>query len=125
VTKTIDGLLKLVYPDPEMGVDDGGIQWATRLALECRRRVKEQQKRIGRAEFANTAFSYFLDEGAERFVSADDFPGEGHSSIEELPEAPPKEKRATRTFATGDVIDDRFEVRGRLGQGGFSTVYRV
>jgi len=34
-----------------------------RLALEVRRRVKEQQKRIGAAEFRNTHFSYTL--GAE------------------------------------------------------------
>ena len=37
--------------------------------LECRRRVKEQQKRIGSAEFRNTQFSYTLGEdGVEKFV---------------------------------------------------------
>jgi ATP-dependent Lon protease len=41
-----------------------------RLALECRRRVKEQQKRIGAAEFRNTHFSYVLGlDGVEKFVS--------------------------------------------------------
>ena len=40
-----------------------------RLALECRRRVKEQQKRIGSAEFRNTQFSYTMGEdGVEKFV---------------------------------------------------------
>jgi ATP-dependent Lon protease len=40
------------------------------LALEVRRRVKEQQKRIGAAEFRNTHFSYTLGaEGVEKFVS--------------------------------------------------------
>ena len=40
-----------------------------RLALECRRRVKEQQKRIGAAEFRNTQFSYTMgDDGVEKFV---------------------------------------------------------
>ena len=41
-----------------------------RLALECRRRVKEQQKRIGSAEFRNTQFSYTMGEdGVEKFVA--------------------------------------------------------
>jgi uncharacterized protein (TIGR02653 family) len=120
VTKTIDGLLKLVQPDPETPVEHVEIEWASRLALECRRRVKEQQKRIGQAEFANTAFSYFLDEGPETFVSADDFRGE------EASETPSKKpRRPTRTFTEGDLVDGRFEVRARLGEGGFSTVYRV
>jgi ATP-dependent Lon protease len=69
VNLTLDGLLKLIYPDPDAAIADEQIEWALRLALECRRRVKEQQKRIGRAEFSNTQFSYFLGETAvERFV---------------------------------------------------------
>src|SRR5437773_73530 len=47
VQKTVSGLLKLLYPNPEAAVPDEALEWATRLALECRRRVKEQQKRIG------------------------------------------------------------------------------
>jgi ATP-dependent Lon protease len=36
--------------------------------MECRRRVKEQQKRIGSAEFRNTQFSYSMgDDGVEKF----------------------------------------------------------
>jgi ATP-dependent Lon protease len=39
-------------------------------ALECRRRVKEQQKRIGSAEFRNTHFSYRLGEDdVEQFIT--------------------------------------------------------
>jgi len=70
VNKTVSGLLKLLYPDPEMPIDDDDLEWALRLALECRRRVKEQQKRIGAAEFRNTHFSYVLGlDGVEKFVS--------------------------------------------------------
>ncbi len=70
VNKTISALLKLLYPDPQMEVDDDDLEWAVRLALETRRRVKEQQKRIGSAEFRNTHFSYVLGtEGVEKFVS--------------------------------------------------------
>lgn len=69
VNKTVNGLLKLLYPDREMVIADEDLEWAVRLALECRRRIKEQQKRIGSAEFRTTHFSYQMGEdGIERFV---------------------------------------------------------
>lgn len=70
VNKTVSGLLKLMYPSPDMPVSDEDLEWAVRLALEVRRRVKEQQKRVGAAEFRNTHFSYFIgDDGVEKFVA--------------------------------------------------------
>jgi ATP-dependent Lon protease len=60
VNKTISGLLKLIHPGQDAQVSDEDLEWAVRLALEVRRRVKEQQKRIGAAEFRNTHFSYLL-----------------------------------------------------------------
>lgn len=70
VNKTVSGLLKLMYPDPEHQVSDEDLEWAVRLGLEVRRRVKEQQKRIGAAEFRNTHFSYTIgDDGVEKFVA--------------------------------------------------------
>ncbi|MGI8483698.1 MAG: BREX system Lon protease-like protein BrxL, partial [Thermomicrobiales bacterium] len=70
VHKTINGLLKLLSPDSSMPVSDADLEWAVRLALECRRRIKEQQKRIGSAEFRNTQFSFQLGvDGIEQFVS--------------------------------------------------------
>ena len=69
VQKTVSGLLKLLHPDPEEEVPDESLEWAVRQGLESRRRVKEQQKRIGSAEFRNTQFSYHLgNDGVERFV---------------------------------------------------------
>ncbi len=70
VNKTVSGLLKLLYPGGNEGIPDEDLEWAVRIALESRRRVKEQQKRIGAAEFRNTHFSYVLgNEGVEKFVS--------------------------------------------------------
>ena len=70
VNKTISGLLKLLYPDPGMPVSDEDLEWMARLALESRRRVKEQQKRVFKSEFRNTHFSYTLGvDGVEQFVS--------------------------------------------------------
>lgn len=79
VQKTINGLLKLLYPDPAMSPNDEDLEWAVRLALECRRRIKEQQKRIGSAEFRNTQFSFQLgNDGIEQFVSTPELQsGEG------------------------------------------------
>jgi ATP-dependent Lon protease len=69
VNKTISALLKLLYPGESEPVSDEDLEWAVRLALESRRRVKEQQKRIGAAEFRNTHFSYVMGEdGVEKFV---------------------------------------------------------
>jgi ATP-dependent Lon protease len=70
VNKTVSGLLKLLHPNSDAEVSDDDLEWAVRLALEVRRRVKEQQKRIGAAEFRNTHFSYTLGaEGVEKFVT--------------------------------------------------------
>lgn len=40
VNKTVSGLLKLLYPDPEMPVPDEELEEMVRVALEVRRRVK-------------------------------------------------------------------------------------
>ncbi|KAF5039073.1 putative ATP-dependent Lon protease [anaerobic digester metagenome] len=86
VLKTIDGLLKLLYPSTEMEIPDEDLEWATRLALECRRRVKEQQKRIGSAEFRNTMFSYRLGpDGIEQYVATPELHKENTISPEPLP----------------------------------------
>ena len=70
VNKTVNGMLKLLFPDPEMEVSDEDLEWIYRLALESRRRVKEQQKRVFKSEFRNTHFSYTCGpEGVEQFVA--------------------------------------------------------
>lgn len=76
VNKTVSGLLKLLYPG-ECEVTDEDIEWAVHLAMEARRRVKEQQKRIGAAEFRNTHFSYVMGaDGVEKFVSTPELQNE-------------------------------------------------
>ena len=76
VNKTISGLLKLLYPgDGE--IPDEDIEWAVHIAMEARRRVKEQQKRIGAVEFRNTHFSYVMGtDGVEKFVSTPELQSE-------------------------------------------------
>ena len=86
VQKTFSGLIKLVSPNPEAPVADDVIEWALRIALECRRRVKEQQKRIGSAEFRNTQFSYSMGEdGVEKFVATPELYSENSMGSDPLP----------------------------------------
>ena len=76
VNKTVSGLLKLLYPGGGE-VTDADLEWAVRIAMEARRRVKEQQKRIGAAEFRNTHFSYVMGaDGVEKFVSTPELQSE-------------------------------------------------
>ena len=86
VQKTISGLIKLLYPNPATPVSDDDLEWAVRLALECRRRVKEQQKRIGSAEFRNTHFSYQMgSDGVEKFVVTPEIQSEDSIGADPLP----------------------------------------
>jgi ATP-dependent Lon protease len=86
VQKTVSGLSKLMSPNPETPVTDEMLEWAVRLALECRCRVKEQQKCIGSAEFRNTQFSYTIGEdGVEKFVSTPELYSEDSIGSDPLP----------------------------------------
>jgi len=87
VNKTLNGLLKLMQPDNEETISDELLEWAVKIALEYRRRVKEQQKRIGSAEFRNTHFSFRIGEdGVESFVSTPELHSE--NTITEDPQPP-------------------------------------
>jgi ATP-dependent Lon protease len=63
VKKTVSGLIKLMHPDGEYTKED--IKEYVEIALEMRRRVKEQLKRIGGMEFWDTNFSYIDKETQE------------------------------------------------------------
>lgn len=65
VKKTVSGLIKLLHPDGVYTKDD--IRDYLEFALEMRRRVKEQLKRIGGMEFWDTNFSYIDKETQEEF----------------------------------------------------------
>jgi ATP-dependent Lon protease len=67
VRKMVSALVKLIYPDGEFGKEE--VEEILRFALECRRRVKEQLKRIGGMEFYDVNFSYIDNESfAEEYV---------------------------------------------------------
>ncbi len=68
VRRMVDGYLKLIYPDGQFTKDD--LEEVLRLALEMRRRVKEQLKKLGGMEFYDVNFSYIdLESFEERYVT--------------------------------------------------------
>jgi ATP-dependent Lon protease len=86
VNKTVSGLLKLLHPNADEAVPDEDLEWAVRLGLEMRRRVKEQQKRIGSAEFRSTQFSYAMGmDGVEKFVGTPELQSEDSIGPDPLP----------------------------------------
>ena len=68
VRRTVDGLLKLVYPNGEFTKEE--VAEVLEIALEMRRRVKEQLKKLGGMEFYDVNFSYIDNETfEEHYVS--------------------------------------------------------
>ena len=68
VRHTVSGLLKLLYPHEEY--DKEAVRKCLEYALEARRRVKEQLKKIGGMEFYDVHFSYLDQETMEeKFIS--------------------------------------------------------
>lgn len=63
VRKTVSGMMKLIYPHGEYTKED--IEEVVQYALEGRRRVKEQLKKIGGMEFYDVMFSYIDKETLE------------------------------------------------------------
>lgn len=85
VRKTVSGFIKLMHPDGSYTKED--VEEYLAIAIEMRRRVKEQLKRIGGMEFWDTNFSY-IDKATqeETYVSVPE--ERGSNLIEDVPLAP-------------------------------------
>ena len=84
VRKTVSGLIKLLYPHGEFSKDD--VRECLEYALQTRRRVKEQLKKIGGMEFYDVHFSYIDKETLEEhFVAVKE-----QSGGDLIPEGPAK-----------------------------------
>lgn len=76
VRKTVSGLMKLLYPHGQFNKED--VRLCLEYALQVRRRVKEQLKKIGGMEFYDVHFSYIdNDTLEEHFVSVKEQGGGG------------------------------------------------
>ena len=77
VKKTVSGMVKLIYPDGNYTKEN--IEEILRFALEMRRRVKEQLKKIGGMEFYDVNFSYIdIESFGEEYVPV---PEQGGGSL--------------------------------------------
>tara|TARA_Y100000296_G_scaffold42912_1_gene49360 strand:- start:607 stop:2646 length:2040 start_codon:yes stop_codon:yes gene_type:complete len=84
VRKTVSGLLKLLFPHGQFEKED--VRQCLEYALQVRRRVKEQLKKIGGMEFYDVHFSYIDNDSLEEhFVSVKEQGGGGL-----IPEGPGK-----------------------------------
>lgn len=67
VRRTVSGFVKILHPHGQISRED--LAEIVDLAIEGRRRVKEQLKKMGSFEYYQTSFSYQVNEtGEERFV---------------------------------------------------------
>ncbi|EJM7590052.1 protease Lon-related BREX system protein BrxL [Citrobacter freundii] len=84
VRRTVSGLLKLMHPDGAYDKED--VRVCLTYALEVRRRVKEQLKKLGGLEFFDVNFSYIDNESLEEFFVS--VPEQGGSKL--IPAGMPK-----------------------------------
>ena len=118
VRRTVSGLLKLLYPHGDY--DKEAVQRCLEYALELRRRVKEQLKKIGGMEFYDVHFSYIdNDSREEHFVAV---PEQGGGNL--IPEGPLK-PGVLHTVATGSSTSHlglyRLETQTTAGNGKLTT----
>ena len=84
VRRTVSGLIKILHPHGQVTKDD--LEELVQMALEGRRRVKEQLKKMGSFEYYHTSFSYLdNDSGEEHFVGVREQGGRDLISAEPLP----------------------------------------
>jgi ATP-dependent Lon protease len=83
VRKTVAGLMKLLYPTGEVSKQE--LAELAEFALEGRRRVKEQLKKMGSFEYHQTSFSLIdHDTREERYVGVPEEGGRNLISIDPL-----------------------------------------
>jgi ATP-dependent Lon protease len=100
VRKSVSGLVKLLYPHGELTGEE--LAELVEMALEGRRRVKEQLKKMGSFEYHQTSFSYIDNETREeRFVG--------------VPEQGGGEMISTDPLAPGSVYAASVDDQGKVG----------
>jgi ATP-dependent Lon protease len=117
VKHTVSGLLKLLYPNEEY--DKEAVRRCLEYALEVRRRVKEQLKKIGGMEFFDVHFSYLdVERMEEKFISV---PEQGGGSL--IPDGPlnPGVMHTVATGAGGHLGLYRLETQVTAGNGALKT----
>jgi ATP-dependent Lon protease len=117
VKHTVSGLLKLLYPNEQY--DKDAVRRCLEYALETRRRVKEQLKKIGGMEFFDVHFSFIDAESMEeKFISV---PEQGGGTL--IPDSPlnPGAMHTIATGSSGHLGLYRLETQVTSGFGALKT----
>jgi len=100
VRKTVSGLMKLIYPNGDASKDE--IIELAELALEGRRRVKEQLKKMGSYEYYQTSFSIINNENRDEIYVG-------------VPEEGGRDLVSTDPLAPGSVYTATVNDQGKVG----------
>lgn len=117
VKHTVSGLLKLLYPNETY--DKDAVRRCLEYALEARRRVKEQLKKIGGMEFFDVHFSYIdIETMEEKFISV---PEQGGGKL--IPDGPlsPGVMHTVAMGSGGHLGLYRIETQVTAGNGALKT----
>jgi ATP-dependent Lon protease len=113
VRRTVSGLIKILYPHGK--VEKAEMEEILRLAIEGRRRVKEQLKKMGAFEYYHTSFSFADNEtGQEQFVGV---PEQGGRNLIAADPLPPGTVYTASVSSDGTVGLYRIEVSLSNGTG--------
>ncbi len=113
VRKTVSGLMKVIYPHGEVSKEE--LAELVEFAVEGRRRVKEQLKKMGSFEYYKTSFSYSDKEtGDEKFVGV---PEQGGRDLVAADPLAPGSVYAGTIGADGTVGLYRLEITMTTGTG--------
>ncbi|WP_411028070.1 protease Lon-related BREX system protein BrxL [Shewanella sp. JNE9-1] len=117
VRRTVSGLLKLLHPHGVFDKED--VRRCLTYALELRRRIKEQLKKLGGMEFFDVHFSYLDNQTLEEFFV--NVPEQGGSQL--IPEglSKPGVVHMVTKGGTGQLGLYRFETQMTPGNGRHST----
>lgn len=113
VRRTVSGLVKIIHPHGEPSEEE--LAEILEFAIEGRRRVKEQLKKMGSFEYYDTSFSYSInDTGEERFVGV---PEQGGRDLIALDPLAPGSAYSAGVTSDGTVGLSRIEVSVSSGTG--------
>ena len=118
VRKTVSAIVKLIYPNGKFNKDD--IEEILIKALEYRRRIKEQLKKMAGMEFFATNFSYIDNEsGEEKYISLKE---QGGSKL--IPEGQLKVGSLYTVSLSANNIKGVYKIEGQISTGrGRVTVF--
>lgn len=117
VRKTVSGYIKILHPNGVISKKE--VEEYLQLALECRRRVKEQLKKMLSFEYSHTSFSYIDNEShEERIVGV---PEEGGRDLISQDSLAPGNVYTTFVSPEGKAALYRIEVALSAGTGKLTT----